>query len=452
VYPLLLLMLLAQAETAQDRSQRARQALLSGNSTEAIALYRSLVREFPTEPGMRVNLALAWESAGEYTQELEQLQIVVKQKPDMANVWLMMGLAWQKLEKPERAIDPLKRALALDPMNRVAKFELADAYLATGKPEEAAEHFRQLVQDDPNQAKAWQGLGLSYTGLSQMYFSRLESHSGEWCFLAGLSELNQQHYNSAFALLREALQKRPALPGIHTALAQVYEKTGHSDWAATERSREGGSQGTAPTVHPDYVKAVANQELARQAFEHLQTLPESAELFELMAEADQRRGLRAESLKEWRKAVALAPRDMRLAGKLAESLWLNRSHEEAMKILQPLVTANPKSAQWRYLLGDVLYRLQRSEEALPNLLDAVRIKPDLLAAHAVLGRIYLQLGQPAEAIPHLLKGRSLDDAAISFQLGQAYRQAGKTDLAEQAFARAKQLQAKAPPEMLITQP
>lgn len=439
---LFVLLLLAQGGSLAGRSQEAKQALLTGHAPEAVKLYRELVRELPGDTGMRLNLALALESAGEYSQEVVELRSILKKRPDTAAAWLLMGLAQQKLGRPAEAVAPLRRVLVMEPENRTALFELGDAYLVTGKFAEAVEQFRVLVGIEPASAKALQGLGLSYAGLARATFSKLEvsaPHSGFWSLLSARSQLDQENYRRAFGLFREALEKQPDLPGIHEGLAEVYEKTGHSDWAATERDQERAIQnrncqgGTTPANL--FCLATTYQAQAQAAFEHLAGLPESAEVHELLAEANQQQGRRGEAIGEWQRALALSPRDSRIAGKLAESLWLNRSYEEAFKLLDPLVAANPGTAQWQYLIGDVLFLQKQPELALPHLEAAVRLNPAMLPAHAVLGRTYLQLGEPRKAIPHLEKARAVDEETISFQLGQAYRATGQVQLAEESFAR-----------------
>ncbi|MDQ2898446.1 MAG: tetratricopeptide repeat protein [Acidobacteriota bacterium] len=125
---------------------------------------------------------------------------------------------------------------------------------------------------------------------------------------------------------------------------------------------------------------------------------------------------------------------------------------EAATLLTRLAAANPDEAQWQYLLGDVLFRERRSEEALPHLRAAIRLDDGLPAAHAVLGRIYLQLGEASKAIPQLLEGLPTDEAAISFQLGQAYRATGQAELAAKAFERQRELSRPPPERAEITAP
>ncbi|MDQ6663098.1 MAG: tetratricopeptide repeat protein [Acidobacteriota bacterium] len=447
------LLMVAAPDNLQQRSELAKRALLSGKAAEAVTRYRALVKELPSDAGMRLNLALAFESAATYTDEIEQLELVLKQKPEMFAAWLLLGMAHQKMGQPAAAIDPLRRALTLSPGDNLALLELGDAHLAVGDLAEAAKFFKELVARDPNSAKGWKGLALTYTAKAREDLARLQRaapDSAEWFFLAAQSELDDTHFTRAFGLLREAAKRQPELRGVHEALSKVYDKTGHPDWAATERQREASANRNSR--QRDFLEADKFRKLAAEALAQMEQLPESAELLELRAESDQRQGRRAEALAEWRRAVALTPADRRLLGKLAESLWINRSYEEAEPLLARLVAANPREAQWQYLLGDVLFRERRSEAARPHLEAAIRLNDGLLEAHAVLGRIYLQLGAASKAIPHLLKGLPTGEAAILFQLGQAYRATGQAELAAKAFERQQDLLQTPPEQGQITAP
>jgi len=235
-----LLMLLPQ-DLLRQRADLAKHALLRGNAGEAVTRYRALVKELPRDPGIRLNLALALESAGQYAEEIQQLDLITKQKPEMFAPWLLLGMARHKLGQPVAAIEPLHRALSISPGNGMALLELADAYLAVKNFPEATDCLKQLVARTPESVKGWKGLMLIYTAMAQESFAQLEHDapdSAEWCLLAGRSEMNDGHFSRAFVLFRQALKQQPGMRGIHEALAQVYEKTGHPDWMSAELTKE----------------------------------------------------------------------------------------------------------------------------------------------------------------------------------------------------------------------
>jgi tetratricopeptide (TPR) repeat protein len=335
-------------DSLAEKSQRAKQATLAGDYVTAVKLYRELVVALPANPGLRMNLGLTLEKSGQPAAAIPELERVTKAEPNFAAAWFLLGLAYQQLGQPKKAIIPLRKSVGLDDTNLDAHFELADAALASSELQEAAKEFQIVADRRPELAKAWQGLGLAYV-------------------------------------------------------------------------------------------ASGNLKLAEQCFGKVAALPDSPEIHELLAESDQRLGRRVEAVEEWRQAVVLAPNDLRLQGRLAESLLRNRKYDESERVLQPLVASHEDNGEWRYLMGDALFEQRKADAALPHLMAAERLMPGHLPTFEVLGRVYLALDQPDRAVRYLEKARALDDGAISFALSTAYRRLGREAEAKAALARYRQL-------------
>ena len=92
-------------------------------------------------------------------------------------------------------------------------------------------------------------------------------------------------------------------------------------------------------------------------------------------------------------------------------------------------------------LGDCLFNLGQPDKALPHLRRAAKRLPDDFAAQATLGRVLLAMGDNQAAILALerVAGRDVD-GSIHFQLANAYRTLGRTDLSRRALARQKEIE------------
>jgi tetratricopeptide (TPR) repeat protein len=237
------------------------------------------------------------------------------------------------------------------------------------------------------------------------------------------------------------------MPGLHTALADIYRKTGHDDWARIEESREAPVRRQAADPPPgsaefSYRQAKRYEAQALEAFQRLGQLPPSAEIHELLAEAYRIQGHHRESVHELRQALALDPSNPRLRRELARSLWLNRDFEAAQALLAPLVQSEPASAETSYQLGDSLLQLGDVEGAIKFLAVAVRRAPKLLAAHAALGRAFLRAGRTEDAARHLETALSTDeDGSLHYQLSQAYTQLGRQAEASQMLSEYEKISA-----------
>ena len=449
------------------KSRAANQALLAGDYGKAVSLFRELVAVLPDNAGLRLNLGLALEKAGQPSAAIPELEHVVHIQPQSSPAWFLLGLAYQQLKQPRKSIAPLRKAVLLDKSNFQALLELADAELAAGDPRNAVEEFQKLALSHPDIAKAWEGLGLSYVAMGERFFSDLERSAlglAYWRALLARSRAGDGQYGEALDLYEEAIRELPSVPGLHAARAEIYRETKHADWAAVEEERESrvakpdcASQPAAcaylagewakalnagrQTAPPQtlYWAALAAGKLAEQSLGRLAQMPPSPEVHELLAESYQRMGRRLEAVEEWRRALAILPDDRRVRARLAESLVRNREYEEAERLLEPLVKAAPEDGELRYLLGNALFEQRRSEDALVHLIASVRLLPDYLPAREVLGRAYIALGQPEKAIQHLERALPLDDGAISFVLSAAYRRLGREDDARAAFTRYQKL-------------
>lgn len=462
----------AQHGDLADKQARAQQAMQTERYDEAVALYADLVRALPDNPGLRMNLGLALHSAGRYERAAAEFERVVSHQPDMTPAWLMLAMARLKLGRPETAIDPLERVVAKEPRNTVARLELADANLSLGRFDKAARHFETLATLDPQAPKAWLGAGRSYAAVARRTFERLEEtaiDSAYWAALIGRSRASQQQYRSAFALYRLALSRNPGLRGAHAALADIYRRTGHDEWADEEDRRERALPPPDCAAEPlacDFMKgryrdlvarlahvttpealywrSLAASELALAAFAQLDALPPSPELHGARAEAYRLRGLHDLSIKEWQAALNLAPDDRRLKSELAQSYWLNQEYEIARPVLEQLLRDDPGSPMLNLALGDTLLQLQRPAEAIPPLEKAIARTPEPTGARSALARAYARDGQWDRAIPHLERARgSDDDGSVHVLLARAYTNVGRPADAERMLKRSQELAAAA---------
>ena len=451
-----------------EKNQAANQAMLAGNYAKAAAIYRELAAALPDNPGLRLNLGLALEKAGQPSAAVPELQRASSGLPDSAGPWFLLGLAYQELQQPKLAIAPLRKAVQLDDKDRQARFELADAELAAGEARPAVNDFGILTRKDPSFPKAWQGLGLSYTAMGQVFFAQLDNSnrdSAYWYALLARSKAAEQYDSEALELYRKALQMAAALKGLHAARAAIYRGSGHPDWAAVEEAREAQIPKPDCASHPmacafeaqDWTKTIAGAgkgasaenlywatlaagKLAEQSFQRLSTLSSSPEIHEILAESYQLAGHRMEAVEEWRKALAMQPTDQRLQARLAESLVRARMYDDAGNLLAPLVAANPGNPEWQYYFGKVLFEQGRVDEAKPHLAIAVQSLPKYLPAQEALGRVYLALGQPGDAVPCLKRALPLDnDGSISFALSTAYRRLNRPADSQAALATYRKL-------------
>jgi tetratricopeptide (TPR) repeat protein len=454
--------LLAQSPDLGEKSHRAKDLMAAQRFEEAVPIYRELVRALPNNPGLVMNLGLALDYSGHKREALGEFEKALHLDPSNAVALLFLGTTYLDLGEAAKALNPLERVVSAHPENADAQEALAETCLALKKFEHAAQGLEKLSQLDPTNPKAWYGLGMSYDGLAQRSFddlAKIASGSAYWLDLVAESRLETQQFFGAFYLYRQAQGKGPSLHGIHAAVAEIYRKTGHADWAAVEDEKE--RQLPPPDCAHDklecdfqtgkyhelliaghaqmtpewfYWRTRAFNALAREAYTHLAQLPSSAPVQELMAKMEFKRRQYVEAAKHWEEALKFSPDDAYVKEQLAITLFQTADLDRARGLFEDLLKSEPESPELNYYLGDILLKSQKPEEALPFLIKAIRHDPSLLPAHASLARMYLALGQADRAVPHLKAALSIDDdGSLHYQLGRAYQANGQVELARQTL-------------------
>ncbi len=458
----LLLALAAQPDDAALKSRQAKELMAAGRYAEAAPIYAELVKTFPNDPRLLLNLGLAQQMAGQCGAAVRQFEAAAKLRPDLYPAWVSLGGCYLDLGTPAKAIAPLEKAAALAPREPMPHQMLGDALFTLGRFDAAARRLRQFAELEPRNPAAWYGLGKAYEALARQAFQRLDKAgqgSAWWLARVAETKLSEKQYAAAFTLYREALAKSPKLRDAHAGLAEVYRSTGHADWAAAAQAAArklpppdcaaarqecafaagrmlAAAQGP-PGVETYYWQSRAYSALAAQSFARLEQLPPSLELHRFRAQVASARREYLEAATELREALKLAPGHPQLQLELAAALHSARDHAGALQILQGL----PASPEVAFMTGDTLLEVGQIDKAIPLLESAVRAQPGDLPSRASLGMAYARSGRLDRALEHLKAAQPIDtDGRVHFQLARAYQAAGQAELAKEAMRKYQELQ------------
>ncbi len=464
VLPILLLALAAQPDGALiEQSRRAKEMMAAGRFEQAIALYERLCRALPGNPGLLLNLGMAYQAVGNHDMAIPHFEAALDGDPGNAGALVSLGASRLAVGDAAKAIEALEKVKAPRASHDIRGM-LGNAYLAGERFEEGAAVFRQLSVAVPNDPKAWAGLGRSYDALAAQAYeelSRSETGSARWLAVAAYTRMDQRQYRSAFYFFQQALAKDAKLRGAQAAIAEVYRKTNHADWAASAERKEAalGAVDCAKekaecdfqarrfreaAKSPDaYWRIRAFNELSKQAYAQLERLPPTLERHSIRAQMYAGRNLHLEAASEWRAAEKLKPGDGRIRRELATSLYLGHDYKSALPLLEAFLARDKDSPELNFFVGDSHLRLEQPGKSVPYLEAALKAAPDLLPAHASLGMAYSKLDKSAAAVPHLKAALPMDeDGALRYQLARAYQATGAAELARQVLAEYQQLRGK----------
>jgi tetratricopeptide (TPR) repeat protein len=440
---------------ALEKSRQAGDLVQAGNPGAAIPVYQELVAKFPSETAFRVNLIVAEFKAGRYRETVDLCNALVKMSPDLFPAWLFLGASHLKLGENAEAATSLRKAVAIQPADVNARLMLGDALLAQEAYSDAVEQYLQASKSMPDSPRVWVGLFNSYRGLTAAELGRLAQvapGSVELFALSGELELDRDQLAPAYRHYRQALKAAPGFRGLHTAIAGIYQLSGHPEWAQAERALEvhspldctseplacsfgSGKLSEVAAAEPRtpnalYWRARALHALSRQAFTRLQELPPSRERYEAVALAHERSGRYREAAVAWSDALQFAPNDTGIERRMALALCQSNDCYSALPLIENLLKQQPSSAEMNYLYGLALAETRDFARAIPHLEKAVDLDRSFLPARAVLGEAYLETGDPNRAIPSLEAACAEDsDGRRHYQLARAYQATGRKEQA-----------------------
>jgi tetratricopeptide (TPR) repeat protein len=119
------------------------------------------------------------------------------------------------------------------------------------------------------------------------------------------------------------------------------------------------------------------------------------------------------------------------------------SAQRALAAFEEELRFNPSNAHAHYEIAMLRSKAGHSDEAETRLRRALAIDPDFVEAHLALGALQMNGANVEEAIGHFSAAARLEpeNEVAHYRLAQAYRKAGKADLADAEMERFRALRA-----------
>ena len=363
-------------------------------------------------------------------------------------------------------VTSLERAVTDKPADVQSRLVLADAYLSAGRAMDAVTQLRTASTLAPRNPAVWYALGQAYNAVKQDALRTFGQSDTSWRALLSADALSENgHLVDAFTLYRGVQGELPAMASIHDSIARIYDRTGHTQWATSERAKgrlDAAACGTRkalcefrlgrfrtsleaalPGSDPEsrYWQARAANELALAAFKQLDTLPDSPERRTIRAAVAQAEERYTDAVAELEAATKLAQRQPELLYQLASAYYSAQDFEKAITTLASLLKSYPNDPRLLNLQGQSLLQLQRPDEAVPIFEQLVSRTPKDPRIRLLLGRAYFQGAYYAEAVPLLEEQLPHDsDGSVHVQLARAYTALGQRDKAVPLLTKSQELQ------------
>lgn len=309
----------------------------------------------------------------DYEAAIPPLQKFIAEKPDVAFAHFQLAYAYTALKRPDDARQEYERCIALDPKMPEAQLNLG-VLLLEKQPAAAVAALRRAVELLPSQSRPRYLLGLAQ--------ERSEDFAGAAESFAGATRLDPKDLDSL------------------TRLGQVLLRLGKSADA------EG--------------KFRAALELQPNSPEALQGLAQSL---------DQQK--KPQAVDAYRNYLAAEPDDKAARLRLVHLLVEQQKYDEAVAENAKNNAGQPATVDDLKLRADIEINQNKLDEAITTLRQAIALAPNDAQLHGGLGRIYLQKRQFADAEKELKAALELDGNNLAYwkDLSSSYYLAGNCQAA-----------------------
>jgi arylsulfatase A-like enzyme/tetratricopeptide (TPR) repeat protein len=140
--------------------QRAEDFLNAHDNARAAQTMEQAIALDPGNPRARVDLAAAYERAGQFRRAAEVYQDASKLHMLTDVIYSRLGKLYLRLHELDKAVDAMTRAREIDPTNLDNLRNLGTAQLQLGRVDEAEKAFKAITLQNDHSSVAYNGLGL----------------------------------------------------------------------------------------------------------------------------------------------------------------------------------------------------------------------------------------------------------------------------------------------------
>jgi protein O-GlcNAc transferase len=317
-------------------------------------------------------------------------------------------------QRYDAAVESLTKAVASDPKDYGARFNLALAYSLAGKDAEAIPHYRTVLELKPGLYEAELNLGMSLL--------RSKDAAGAIPYLRSAAAQRPKEFRPAL-LLADALHQTGSLPEAEAAYANAVGLSAASAAAELGLGQALAREGRRVDAEPHFTKAAgldpklkgAMLELASlyesnhqpaEAIAIYRNFPDNPAAQERMGALLVESGHAADAIPALEAAVAKSPTNAnRLA--LAQAYVDSKQLDKASRLTAQVVGAEPRDLEVRMFYGRLLRDQRKYADAAQQFLAAAQLQPESPKAWSELAAVLVVAEQYPQAVAALDRVRGL---------------------------------------------
>jgi len=357
-------------------------------------------REYYARRDLNLAKVLGW--AGKLEEAEPALLRAADVLPDEPEVWLNLGIVYQRTGRYDAALEALSRARALAADWELVQFNLGVVHGHLGQLDAGVAALRRALEIHPDYPEAEFNLAVLLRRRGDLDASlaaldraeQLGADAAQVEVNRGLVYRRQGRLADAEALFRRLVESAPDDAEARTELAITLGRRGALEEAATQLQR-------ALESDPEYAEALYNLGVVRA-----------------------QQGDLAAAEEAYVATLGLQPRHAQAHNNLGILLARRGEVAAARSHFEAAVAADPGYAEARFNLGVALDGMGQPEQALESIRRAVELDPDNARFHLALGQLYAARGDVRSALEHLEAARAGGQTVPDALLAELRRRAG----------------------------
>ena len=353
-------------EQTIERLDRQVQTYLHEQKPElAIPVLRQILLLDPKNLNANANLGVLLFFQNNYADALPPMRTALQLKPDLWRIQALVGIAEKRTGDPIAAEKDLQQSFSNLEDRKIQKeaglelVELDSSFGQLAKAAAVTERLEEILPQDPQVLfTAWR-IASQMMDQSLLNMLLVAPESAEMHMIIGGQLGREGDHVNAVAQYRKAVRLNPHLPGVHFELAQ-----------------------------------------------------------QLSASPDPAMNAQAEG--EYKAAVQENQYDVKAWSRLGDSVATRGDFKTAEGDYRKALAIQPKDSDAQTGLAIALISMNRSEEAIPLLESAVRNDPTNIAAHYRLSVIYRRVGRTADAEREMREFKHYNDLKVT--MGHVFQQ------------------------------
>lgn len=353
---------------------------------ESIAIFERILSESPSNTEALLNLALAYEKAGEYEKSLKAVNILYTLEPT-EDVLFQKGLILQSNKKFDEAIAVFKLLLDSSFYAKEANEEIGNIYLIKANYKLSLEYYQRAIELDPMDAGNWYAAGICYYYMERFYkaidclnncIALDEKHPFAYQYL-GNSYIGLGRFKQALRFYFKSKAYDGGNPAVSVNIGIIYGAIGDYESAIIYFKEV---LKLDKKYLPAYIglgicyKSLGKTQLAKRWLEKaLEISPKSADVWNEKAKLHAELFEISQAIFSFEKSIKFSNFFPPFVYEYSQFLIKIGALRRAKNELEQLLEINPKFSEPYYMLAKIEARLNQYKNCFSNLKRAIELEP-----------------------------------------------------------------------------